>query len=53
MGKKKKRSYKNYLDFLKTRLDSENFKNRVSAEEYEKTKEMYKREKFKRKVLDK
>ena len=55
MGKKdkKKGQYKDYLSFLEKRLNSENFKNRVSAEEYEKTKEKYKKEKLIQKLLNK
>jgi hypothetical protein len=40
-----------YLNFLKKRLDSKNYKNNVSDEEYEKTKAKYEKEKLKLKLL--
>lgn len=40
-----------YVAFLKKRLDSVNYKNNVSAEEYSKTKDKYDRAKFKLKTL--
>lgn len=40
-----------YVEFLKNQLESENYKANVSAEEYEKTKDKYKRAKFKLKTL--
>jgi hypothetical protein len=40
-----------YLNFLKKRLASENYKNNVSKEEYEKTKAKYDKEKLKYKFL--
>lgn len=47
----KKVKYENYLEFLKTRLESENFRNNVTVEEYDKTKNKYEREKLKQKLL--
>lgn len=40
-----------YVDFLKKKLNSENFKNNVSAEEFEKTKFKYDKAKLKLKFL--
>ena len=40
-----------YVAFLKKRLDSENYKNNVALEEYQKTKEKYDKAKFKLKTL--
>jgi len=40
-----------YVEFLKRRLESENFKANVSPEEYQKTKTKYERAKFKLKML--
>lgn len=40
-----------YVAFLRKRLDSENYKNSVSAEEYATTKAKYERAKFKLKML--
>lgn len=40
-----------YVDFLRKRLDSENYKNNVSAEEYAKTKQKYDKAKFRLKLL--
>lgn len=42
---------KNYVAFLKKRLDSVNYKNNVTKEEYNKTKEKYDKAKFKLKTL--
>lgn len=42
---------KNYVEFLRVRLASENYKAAVTAEEYAKTKEKYDRAKFKLKML--
>ena len=53
MSKKKNRhKYENYLDFLETRLNSPNFLKNASKEEIEKTKEKYKREKFRQRILN-
>ena len=49
----KKKKYKDYLEFLEAKLNSENYKTNVSPEEYEKTKEKYKKEKFKQRILGK
>ena len=49
MAKKKKFSieeHKKYIEFLEKRLDSENYKSNVSKEEYNKTKEKYKKAKL-------
>lgn len=43
---------KNYVAFLKKRLESENFKKSVSKEEYEKTKTKYDKAKFVLKTLE-
>jgi len=51
--KKNKKQYKTYLEFLEARLNSENYKNNVSPEEYKETKEKYDREKFKQRILKK
>jgi 16S rRNA G527 N7-methylase RsmG len=40
-----------YVAFLKKALQSENFKSKVSEEEYEKTKKKYDKAKFKLKML--
>lgn len=40
-----------YLEFLKKRLNSENFKKNVSKEEFDKTKYKYDKEKLKLKML--
>lgn len=40
-----------YVAFLKKRLESENYKANVSPEEYQKTKEKYEKAKFKLKTL--
>lgn len=54
MGKKKdKKEYKDYMSFLEKRLNSANYKANVSPEEYEKTKEKYKKEKLIQKLLKK
>ncbi len=42
---------KDYLEFLKKRLDSENYKKSVTAEEYNKTKAKYEKEKLLLKML--
>lgn len=41
----------NYIEFLEKRINSKNFKNNVSLEEFEKTKEKLKKEKLKLKLL--
>lgn len=40
-----------YVAFLKKKLDSENYKDNVDAEEYQKTKEKYDKAKFRLKIL--
>lgn len=40
-----------YMVFLKKRLDSSNYKNSVSTEEYEKTKQKYEKVKLKLRLL--
>lgn len=54
MAKKQptKKDDENYMAFLKKRLDSKNYKNNVSAEEYEKTKQKYEKVKLKLKLLE-
>jgi hypothetical protein len=53
MGKKKKkREYKSYLEFLETRLNSENFLKNASEDEIAEAKMKYKREKLKQKLLN-
>ena len=47
--KKQKTKYKDYLTFLKKRLESKNFKARASEEEYQKTLDKYKKEKLRNK----
>lgn len=52
--KKKKDPVKqeiDYVEFLRKRLQSANFKANVTAEEYEKTKAKYEKAKFKLKLL--
>ena len=49
----KKRQYKTYLEFLETKLNSENFKKNSTPEEYAETKEKFKKEKFKQRILKK
>ena len=51
--KKKKKQYKSYLEFLETKLNSENYKANVTKEEYEETKAKYKKEKLIQKLLAK
>jgi hypothetical protein len=54
MGKNKKptlKEEKDYLEFLRKRLDSKNYKANVSAEEYEKTKNKYNKQKLKLKLM--
>ena len=50
--KKKKKKYGSYLEFLETRLNSENFLNNATPEEIAETREKYKREKFKQRILN-
>jgi hypothetical protein len=40
-----------YVDFLKKRLDSTNYKNNVNEEEYKDTKKKYDKAKFKLKMM--
>jgi len=40
-----------YIKFLTKRIDSKNYKNNVTAEEYEKTKTKYEKAKFKLRIL--
>ena len=42
-----------YVEFLKKRLDSKNFKANVSEEEYEKTKHKYDKAKLRLRLLEK
>jgi hypothetical protein len=55
MGKNKKIDLigqeEKYVEFLKKRLDSKNFKDNVSSEEFEKTKAKYDKAKLKLKFL--
>ncbi len=44
---------KQYVEFLRKRLASENYKANVTPEEYAKTKEKYDKAKFRLKVLGK
>lgn len=57
MSKKKKidpiKETEDYLSFLKKKLDSSNYKNNVSYEEYEKTKVKYDKAKLRLKILKK
>jgi hypothetical protein len=41
----------NYVEFLRTRLESENYKAAVTADEYAATKAKYEKAKFKLKML--
>lgn len=43
---------KKYVAFLKKRLDSQNYKANVTAEEYERTKEKYEKAKFLLRTLE-
>jgi len=52
MDKKKKRNYKDYTEFLETRLASKNFLNNASPEEIQETKDKLKRERLKNKLLN-
>lgn len=49
--KTKKKIYKDYFEFLKTKIESSNYKNSASKEEFEKTKAKFEKEKLKRKLL--
>jgi hypothetical protein len=55
MSKKKKKDpveeTRQYVEFLKKRLESKNYKANVSAEEYQKTKEKYDKAKSRLKLL--
>lgn len=42
---------KQYVEFLKKRLESENYKQKSSDEEYQKTKDKYDKAKFKLKMM--
>ena len=53
MAKNKKKPYNNYLEFLERRLNSENYKNRATKEEYAETKRKYDREKLVQRLLSK
>lgn len=44
--------HRNYVAFLKKRVESENYKAAVSAEAYQKTKDEYDKAKFKLKMLE-
>lgn len=46
-----KKETSQYIEFLEKRLDSENYKANVSAEEYEKTKEKLKKARLRIKLL--
>jgi len=48
---KKIKNEEDYVSFLKKRLDSDNFKNNVTEEEYALTKKKYDKAKFKLRVL--
>lgn len=48
-----KKQYGSYLEFLETRLNSENYKKKVTKEEYDKTKKKYEREKLIQRILNK
>lgn len=50
-NKKKSAPDKEYLAFLKKRVESKNFKANVTPEEFAKTKEKYDREKLKHRLL--
>lgn len=53
-GKQKKKEIdheEKYIAFLTKRLESENYKNNVSKEEYEETKAKLKKAKFRLKIL--
>ncbi len=41
-----------YVEFLRKKLDSKNYKSNVSKEEYDKTKEKYEKAKFKLRNLE-
>jgi hypothetical protein len=53
MGNKKptRKEEEAYAAFLKKRLDSSNYKNSVSTDEYEKTKQKYEKVKLKLRLL--
>lgn len=46
-----KKQEEDYAAFLKNRLDSQNYKNSVSKEDYDKTKQKYDKVKLKLKLL--
>jgi hypothetical protein len=41
----------NYVEFLKKKIESKNYKNNVSSEEFENTKKKYEKAKFKLKMM--
>ena len=43
---------KEYVEFLRKRLNSDNYKKNISAEEYEKTKVKFDKAKFRLKILE-
>ena len=43
---------KEYVEFLRKRLNSDNYKKNISAEEYEKTKVKFDKAKFSLKILE-
>ena len=49
--KKRAKEENDYLEFLRKRVFSLNYKNNVSKEEYDKTKDKYEKEKLKRKLI--
>ena len=55
MSNKKEKNFiketEDYLEFLQKRLNSNNYKNNVSKEEYQKTKEKYDKAKLRLKLL--
>ena len=53
MNKPTLKQEQDYVAFLKKRLESKNYKQNVSAEEFEKTKTNYDKAKFKLRLIEK
>lgn len=51
MKKDKITQHKEYVEFLKKKLDSKNYKNNVPEEEYEETKKKYEKAKLVLRIL--
>lgn len=51
--KRKKKKYNSYLEFLECKLNSKNYQNNASEEEYQETKRKYDRERLLQRHLKK